>query len=82
LVLTAEAQAIAARYEAVLGVLAELQADGRALLGLTLSGTPALAGLVRERLPASLAPAGGDDAAARWTAFLARLDDDPDAELP
>jgi hypothetical protein len=81
LVLTAEAQAIASRYSAALTVLGKLEADGGALLGLTLAGMPALAGLVRERLPASLAPAGGDDAAARWADYSRRLDYDPEAKL-
>jgi hypothetical protein len=81
MVLTAHAQELAARYEATLAELAELQADGRALLGLTVAGTPALAGFVRERLPASLAPAGGDDAAARWAEYARLLDGDADARL-
>jgi hypothetical protein len=81
LVLTAEAQALAARYEAALAALGELQGAGAALLALTLSGTPALVGLVRERLPPGPAPATGDDAAARWADYARRLDDDPDARL-
>jgi hypothetical protein len=79
--LTGEAQEISVRYLAALAVLSDIEADGRALLGLTIAGSPAIFGLVRERLPASPAPASGDATAARWAAYAGRLNDDPDARL-
>jgi hypothetical protein len=80
-VLTAHAQELASRYETAIAAITELQADGGALLGLTISGSPAVSGLVRERLPGASLPAAGDSAASAWAAYAKRLGDDADARL-